>query len=141
MKNVWKVLGIAALAVGLTPYKVEKDEETGENKYQALLWQATRSPKAEDGEKGEISVTLGFNPPAKKAEEAHLFSDDLSVEYATVPVTAEAQAPAADAAAEEEAAEEEAPAEAAAEEPADAAEEAADGEAPAAEETEETSQP
>ena len=26
MKNFWKVLGVAALAVGLTPYKVEKED-------------------------------------------------------------------------------------------------------------------
>ena len=45
MKNFWKVLGIAALAVGLTPYKVEKDEETGDNRYQALLGQAPRVKK------------------------------------------------------------------------------------------------
>lgn len=89
MKKLWKVLGIAALAVGLTPYKVEKDEKTGENKYQALFWQGTRLAKTGDGEKGEISITVGFNPPVKKEEEAHLFSDDLSVEYASVPVKAE----------------------------------------------------
>ena len=65
MKNFWKVLGVAALAVGLTPYKVEKDEETGENKYQALLWQE---------------------------EEAHLFSEDLSVEYAVPKVQEAAEA-------------------------------------------------
>ncbi len=81
MKNFWKVLGIAALAVGLTPYKVEKDEETGENRYQALLWQATRVKKEIGEDKGEINITLGFNSPFQQEEEAHLFSDELSVEY------------------------------------------------------------
>ena len=84
MKNFWKVLGIAALAVGLTPYKVEKDEETGENRYQALLWQATRVKKELGEDKGEINITLGFNSPFQQEGEAHLFSDELSVEY-TVP--------------------------------------------------------
>ena len=84
MKNFWKVLGIAALAVGLTPYKVEKDEETGENRYQALLWQATRVKNELGEDKGEINITLGFNSPFQQEEEAHLFSDELSVEY-TVP--------------------------------------------------------
>lgn len=81
MKNFWKVLGIAALAVGLTPYKVEKDEETGENRYQALLWQATRVKKEMGEDKGEINITLGFNSPFQQEEEAHLFSDELSVAY------------------------------------------------------------
>lgn len=80
MKNFWKVLGVAALAVGLTPYKVEKDEERGEKRYQALLWQATVS--SGEGEEKKVDVNLGFKSPADK--EAHLFSDELSVEY-TVP--------------------------------------------------------
>ena len=70
--------------MGLTPYKVEKDEETGENRYQALLWQATRVKKEMGEDKGEINITLGFNSPFQQEEEAHLFSDELSVEY-TVP--------------------------------------------------------
>ena len=77
MKNFWKVLGVAALAVGLTPYKVEKDEERGEKRYQALLWQATVS--SGEGEEKKVDVNLGFKSPADK--EAHLFSDELSVAY------------------------------------------------------------
>ena len=79
MKNFWKVLGVAALAVGLTPYKVEKDEERGEKRYQALLWQATVS--SGEGEEKKVDVNLGFKSPADK--EAHLFSDELSVEYSS----------------------------------------------------------
>lgn len=79
MNKIWKVLGVAALAVGLTPYHVEKDEETGEKKVQALLWQMTRKPMEE--EKEEVSISFGFNPPSRKESEAHLFSDDLNVEY------------------------------------------------------------
>ena len=91
MKNFWKVLGVAALAVGLTPYKVEKDEETGENKYQALLWQAKREKKGGENEKGELNITLGFYSPFQQ-EEAHLFSEDLSVEYAVPKVQETAEA-------------------------------------------------
>ena len=68
---------MAALAVGLTPYKVEKDEERGEKRYQALLWQATVS--SGEGEEKKVDVNLGFKSPADK--EAHLFSDELSVAY------------------------------------------------------------
>ena len=85
MKKIWKVLGVAALAVGFTPYRVEKDEETGEKKVQALLWKMTRN-------------------------EAHLFSDDLNVEYAgsgeqVIEVEMAGSAAEEPAAAEEEAAE------------------------------------
>ncbi len=84
MKKFWKILGLGALAVGLTPYKVEKNEETGERSYQALLWRLTSAP-GEDEDKRSIDVTLGL--PAelmdavKKTEEPHLFSDELCVEY------------------------------------------------------------
>lgn len=79
MKNFWKVLGVAALAVGLTPYKVEKDEERGESRYQALLWQANVTP-GEGEEKKRVDINLGFQPPVKK-DEPHLFSQELHVAY------------------------------------------------------------
>ena len=87
MKKFWKILGLGALAVGLTPYKVEKNEETGENSYQALLWRITSTPG--DGEtKREIGINLGEGTltsklmnAAGKTEEPHLFSDELCVEY------------------------------------------------------------
>jgi len=97
MKKFWKFLGVAALAVGFTPYHVEKDEETGERKVRALLWQMTRKPKEE--EKEDVSISFGFNPPVRKDSEVHLFSDDLSVEYAGDQVPeepAEAEATAAE---------------------------------------------
>ena len=96
MKNFWKVLGVAALAVGLTPYKVEKDEERGEKRYQALLWQATVSPG--EGEEKKVDVNLGFKSPADK--EAHLFSDELSVAYGVCAEGVEKAADAAEKAAE-----------------------------------------
>ena len=110
MKAFWKILGLGALAVGLTPYRVEKDEETGEKKYQALLWQATKTPK--EGEKDALNINIGLNLPQEDADEAHLFSDELCVEYNGTPVT-EPAAPEAPAEPEEPAApvEEEAPVE------------------------------
>ena len=91
MKKFWKILGLGALAVGLTPYKVEKNEETGEKSYQALLWKGTVGPGSENDKKN-IDIDLGINlgegtltsklmGGAKKAEEPHLFSDELCVEY------------------------------------------------------------
>lgn len=87
MKKFWKVLGLGALAAGLTPYKVEKNEETGEKSYQALLWRITSSPVGED-KKIDIGINLGegtltskLMDIVEKKEEPHLFSDELSVEY------------------------------------------------------------
>lgn len=87
MKGFWKVLGFAALAAGLTPYKVEKDEETGESNYQALLWRGSSKP-GEGGNKRDILINLGEGTltskvldAVEKKKEAHLFSDEISVEY------------------------------------------------------------
>lgn len=87
MKKFWKVLGLGALAAGLTPYKVEKNEETGEKSYQALLWRITSAPVGED-KKIDIGINLGegtltskLMDIVEKKEEPHLFSDELSVEY------------------------------------------------------------
>ena len=109
MKMFWKVLGAAALAVGLTPYRVNTNEETGEKTYRALLWQATKTPQ--EGEKDALSINIGLNLP-QEDDEAHLFSDELCVEYNGTPVTADS-APEAPVEAEESAepAAEEAPAE------------------------------
>ena len=87
MKKFWKILGLGALIAGLTPYKVEKNEETGENSYQALLWRITSAPGDEET-KREIGINLGEGTltsklmnAAGKTEEPHLFSDELCVEY------------------------------------------------------------
>lgn len=152
MKAFWKVLGFAALAAGLTPYKVEKNEETGENSYQALLWKGT-SKDGEDGRHIDINLNEGtltskVKGAVEKQKEAHLFSDELSVEYTSgdLEETAEEAAGAADkvaaaaeaadeaAAAAEEAAEAADEASAAAEETAAVAEEAAAEAAEAVEE-------
>ena len=107
MKKFWKILGLGALAVGLTPYKVEKNEETGENSYQALLWRITSTPGDEET-KREININLGegtltskLMSAAGKTEEPHLFSDELCVEYTGGKVSvSEAVEDAAEAAAE-----------------------------------------
>ena len=89
MKKFWKVLGLGALVAGLTPYKVEKDEETGEKSYQALLWRITSAPVGED-KKIDIGINLGegtltskLMDALEKKDEHHLFSDELSVEYSS----------------------------------------------------------
>lgn len=116
MKAIWKILG-AALVVGLTPYKVEKNEETGEKSYQSLLCRITSTPGEGEKEKN-IGINLGEGTLTSllhnQAEEPHLFSDELCVEYTGAPVAEEpaqpekptepespAEAPAETAAAEE----------------------------------------
>lgn len=88
MKKFWKFLGVAALAAGLTPYKIEKNEETGENSYQSLLMKVTTAPDEETGEKRRFAINLGEGvltgkllEMSEKKEEPHLFSDEISVEY------------------------------------------------------------
>jgi hypothetical protein len=120
--NVLKVFGAAALVAGLTPYRITRDEETGEKKYRALFWEATTGPQAE-GEEKDLSVHLGFfSPTEKDDEEPHFFADELTVEYTkedieggeateeaeqeAVVEPAEAEPAAAEAAASEEIAEE-----------------------------------
>lgn len=115
MKKFWKILGLGALAVGLTPYKVEKNEETGEKSYQALLWRITSVPAGED-KKIDIGINLGEGTltsklmnAAERKDEPHLFSDELCVEYAggEAVEAAEAEEPEAPAEAEAPAAPEE----------------------------------
>lgn len=73
ISNVLKVLGAAAAVAALTPYKVEKDDETGATTLKALLWGAKYTPAA--GEAGRnVDVTLGLNLP--RQAEAELYADD-----------------------------------------------------------------
>ena len=53
ISSVLKVLGAAAAVAALTPYEVDKDEETGR----------------------DVDITLGLNVPGRKSE-AELFADD-----------------------------------------------------------------
>ena len=127
----WKVLSTAALVAGLAPYKVEKDEASGKTTYQALLWRGSTSEK--DGEKhfgidlGEGTLTQALREKAAAKEEAHLFTDELTVDFSR----SEAEA------ADTEAAEAEIEAMAA---QAEAQEAQAEAEAAQAEATEETAQ-
>ena len=76
MKAVWKALGLAALAAGLTPYRVTTDEETGDVKLRALLWKGTYGHRA--GNHG-LTLDLGLFLPTE--EEPHLYADELVVHY------------------------------------------------------------
>lgn len=67
MKKLWKILGITALAAVLVPYRVEKDEETGEKSYDALLWHARAKGHPSDGGDGrKVDVTFGLKTPEEK---------------------------------------------------------------------------
>ena len=81
MKNIWKVLGITALAAAV-PVRVKKDDVTGKRKYQSLLLSVDVGP-GEDGEGTDIGINLGEGVitgaitnlvTAKK--EAELYADD-----------------------------------------------------------------
>lgn len=61
MKKVWKVLAAAAAVVALTPYKVDRDEETGETKVKALFWGAKYTPKTDESD-AKIDVGLNLLP-------------------------------------------------------------------------------
>lgn len=77
MKNLLKFLGITALAVGLTPYRVETDEETGDKTIQALFWKATYGNRPENQ---GLSLDFGFFSPMEQ-KEPHLYADELVVHY------------------------------------------------------------
>lgn len=60
MKKIWKFLGITALAAVLVPYKVEKDEATGDKTYDALLWHATAKGRTSEEEGRKVDITFGL---------------------------------------------------------------------------------
>ena len=135
IKTILSAVGAAAAVAGLTPYKVSKDEETGEVKATALLWSGSYTPATEDAERS-VNVNVGLNIPGKEGEndEAHLYTDDVTISYADTPAAEAAEAAASEAPVEEAA---EAPAEEAPVEEAPAEEapvEEAPAEEPAAEE-------
>ena len=74
ISKVLKVLGAAAAVAALTPYEVERDEETGVTKIKALLWGAKCTPAAEETGRN-VDVTFGLNLPGREGE-ADLFADD-----------------------------------------------------------------
>ena len=73
ISKVLKVLGAAAAIAALTPYRVEKDEETGATTLTALLWSATHTPATEETGRN-VDVTVGLNIPGQN-DEAELFAD------------------------------------------------------------------
>ena len=80
MKKLLTALGTAALIAGVTPYRYTKDEETGEQKIQALLWKAVRMPNGE--EKDRTTVNIGFISPFEKEKgEPEIFTQGVVVEY------------------------------------------------------------
>ncbi len=132
MSAIWKLLGAAAALAGLAPYKVNKDEETGEVKVKALLWNATYAPATEEKSK-TVDVHFGLNVPGKeKEDETHIYTDDVTVSYAAEEKAGE-NAEAAPEAAEEKA-EEAAPAAEAVEQKVEEAAQAAETVAEKAEE-------
>lgn len=76
MKKFWKALGFAALAAAVIPYRVHRDDETGEKTVEALLWQVTRGP-GQGENKEQIDLSLGFKSPFQTVrEEKALFTDN-----------------------------------------------------------------
>ena len=76
MKTIWKVLGAAAVVASLTPYKVHRDEETGERTIEALLWKVCTQPD-ETGKDQVAYVSVGLHFPEKaKTPEEKMFADD-----------------------------------------------------------------
>ena len=73
ISNILKVLGAAAAVAALTPYKVERDEDTGATTMRALLWSAKHTPATEETGRN-VDVTIGLNLP--RQAEAELFADD-----------------------------------------------------------------
>ena len=72
--KVLKVLGAVAAVAALTPYEVEKDEETGVTTMKALLWRARHIPATEETGR-DVDVAFGLNIPGREGE-AELFADD-----------------------------------------------------------------
>lgn len=100
MKKFLKVLGITAAVAALAPYRIGRDEETGEKKVEALLWRATATPGGGD-ERMSVDVSFGFQSPFAPKSGEPLFDEEPVAEF---EVPAEDQIP-AEPAGEEDAAE------------------------------------
>ena len=77
ISNALKVLGAAAALAAITPYQVERDEETGVTSMKALLWGAKLTPATEETGR-DLNVVLGLNVPKRLGgkDETELFADD-----------------------------------------------------------------
>ncbi len=69
MKKGWKIVGAVAALAALLPYSVKKDTESDKLTVQALLWKYTNQPDHETSDRRNISIDIGFQNPAAKAEE------------------------------------------------------------------------
>ena len=81
MKNIWKVLGIAAIAAAI-PVRFKKDEESGKKSYQSLLYTVNVGP-GEGGEGTDVVVnfdegivTGAISDLVTARKEAELYADD-----------------------------------------------------------------
>ena len=81
MKNIWKVLGIAAIAAAI-PVRFKKDEESGKKTYQSLLYTVNVGP-GEGGEGTDVVVnfdegivTGAISGLVAAKKEAELYADD-----------------------------------------------------------------
>lgn len=55
MKKHWKIALAAVAVAGLIPYSHKKDEESGAEVLQALLWSYTKKPD------GDTQITIGLH--------------------------------------------------------------------------------
>jgi len=80
MKKILKVLATTAALASVIPFHAEGDERKGTVK--ALLWKVKWDIDPDYQSQSDINVTIGFNNPFKKEDkEAHLFADELVVDY------------------------------------------------------------
>lgn len=83
MKKFVKILGTVAALAALTPYRVEKNEETQELTVQALVWKAAARPNNEG--KHDVAVAIGLRHPENDA----MFTDKEPEEGEGYAVTVE----------------------------------------------------
>lgn len=82
MKKIWKILGGAALAAAVVPYRVEGDKDTGSLTVKGLLYQVTRTPDPEN--EGETKYQVNIGPAfarRKDDDEEHMYADGIVVAY------------------------------------------------------------
>lgn len=81
MKTIWKILGATVLAAAV-PLRMQKDEHTGQTKYQSLLLSVDVTPNKDLGTKN-IDINIGEGVLSRAVmsaitakEEAKLFTND-----------------------------------------------------------------
>ena len=80
MKKVLKILAATAAVASIIPLRCESDEKGGS--LEGLLWKAKWTIDPDYQSDPEVNITFGFNNPFKKKDdEAHLFADELVVDY------------------------------------------------------------